>query len=116
MVCKFEIQTKSRHSPRDTCKPDLSKEHIAFTFLRPKLLLLIGLLKAPIQIPSNLLGDSRVHARKLSNLQQLEQFAKDKLANIPQDRCLQLVANYPTRLLVVIQQKGYTINYWIGGY
>ena len=54
---------------------------------------------------------SRVHARKPSNLQQLEQFAKEEWANIPQDRCLQLVANYPKRLLAIIQQKGHAINY-----
>ena len=46
------------------------------------------------------------------NLQQLEQFAKEEWAKIPVDRCLQLVANYPKRLLDVIQQKGHTINYW----
>ena len=61
----------------------------------------------------NLWGElkSRVHARKSSNLQQLEQFAKEEWANIPQDSCLQLVANYPKRLLAIIQQKGHTINY-----
>ena len=54
---------------------------------------------------------SRVHARKPSNLQQLEQFVKEEWANIPEDRFLQLVANYPKRLLDIIQQKGHTINY-----
>ena len=54
---------------------------------------------------------SWVHGRKPSNLQQLEQFAKEEWANIPQDRCLQLVANYPKRQLAIIQQKGHTINY-----
>ena len=65
----------------------------------------------------NLWGElkSRVHARKPSNLQQLERFAKGEWANIPQDRCLQLVANYPKRLLVIIQQKGHTINYYHWG-
>ena len=58
---------------------------------------------------------SKVHARKPSNLQQLEQFAKEEWANIPQDRCLQLVANYPKRLLAIIQQRGHTINYWHWG-
>ena len=61
----------------------------------------------------NLWGElkSRVHARKPSNLQQLEQFAKEEWAKIPEDRCLQLVANYPKRLMAVIQLKGHTINY-----
>ena len=61
----------------------------------------------------NLWGElkSRVHARKPSNLQQLEQFVKKEWAKIPEDRCLQLVANYPKRLMAVIQQKGHTINY-----
>ena len=61
------------------------------------------LLKAKITTPAqspdqnpieHLWGElkSRVHARKPSHLQQLEQFAKEEWANIPQDRCLQLVA------------------------
>ena len=54
---------------------------------------------------------SKVYARKPSNLQQLEQFAKEEWANILQDRCLQLVANCPERLLAIIQQKKHTIKY-----
>ena len=56
----------------------------------------------------NLWGElkSRVHARKPSNLQQLEQFAKEEWAKIPEDRCLQLVANYPKRLMAVIEIEG----------
>lgn len=53
----------------------------------------------------------RVHARRPSNLQDLEQFAKEEWAKIPQETCANLVTNYQKRLLSVLDQKGYTIDY-----
>ena len=54
---------------------------------------------------------ARVHARRPSNLEQLERFAQEEWAEIPQETCLKLVKNYTKRLQSVIQQKGYAIDY-----
>ena len=53
----------------------------------------------------------RVHARKPSNLKELETYAKEEWANIPQETCLNLVQKYKNRLEAVIKQKGHTIDY-----
>ena len=53
----------------------------------------------------------KVHARKPSNLDQLEQFAMEVWTKIPQETCAKLVNNYSKRLLSVVGQKGYTIDY-----
>ena len=52
-----------------------------------------------------------VHARKPRNLDQLEQFAMEEWDKIPQETCANLVKNYSKRLLSVVAQKGYTIDY-----
>lgn len=52
-----------------------------------------------------------VHARKPCNLDQLEQFAMEEWAKIPQETCANLVKNYSKRLLSVVAQKGHTIDY-----
>lgn len=54
---------------------------------------------------------SRVHARRPTNLEELERFAKEEWANTPQETCLKLVESYNKRLMAVIKQKGYTIDY-----
>lgn len=53
----------------------------------------------------------RVHARRPSNLHDLEQFAKEEWAKIPQETCANLVRNYQKRLLSVLDQKRYAIDY-----
>lgn len=53
----------------------------------------------------------RVHARRPSNLQELEVFAKEEWAKIPQETCQKLTENYRRRLHAVIKQKGYAIDY-----
>ena len=50
----------------------------------------------------------KVHARRPSNLEEMERFAKEEWAGIRQETCLKLVENYNKRLQAVIQQKGYT--------
>ena len=52
-----------------------------------------------------------VHTRKPRNLDQLEQSAMEEWAKIPQETCANLVKNYSKRLLSVVAQKGYTIDY-----
>ena len=52
---------------------------------------------------------TQVHTRRPSNLQELEQLAKEEWTKIPQETCLKLIANYSKRLLGVIQQ---TIDHW----
>ena len=54
---------------------------------------------------------SRVMARKPTNLTQLEAFAKEEWANIPQTTCRKLVDTYKNRLEAVIKNKGYAIDY-----
>ena len=53
-------------------------------------------------------------ARKPTNLTQLEAFAKEDWANIPQDwqeTCWKLVDTYKNRLEAVIKNKDYAIDY-----
>lgn len=54
---------------------------------------------------------SRVHARRPTNLKELEQFAKEEWAMIPEETCLKLLENYNKRLKAVIKQKGHSIDY-----
>ena len=54
---------------------------------------------------------TRVMARKPSNLTELEAFAKEEWANIPQETCRKLVDTYRSRLEAVIKNKGYASNY-----
>ncbi|KAL1268300.1 hypothetical protein QQF64_033663 [Cirrhinus molitorella] len=54
---------------------------------------------------------SRACARRPTNLEELERFAKEEWAVIPQETCLKLVENNSKRLKAVIKQKGYTIDY-----
>lgn len=54
---------------------------------------------------------SRVHVRRPANLKQLEEFAKEEWAMIPEETCLKLVENYTKRLKAVIKQKGHSIDY-----
>lgn len=78
----------------------------------------VNVIEWPAQSPDlnpieNLWGTLKknVHARQPSNLEELERFAKEEWARIPQTRCERLVVNYNKRLQAVIQQKGYTIDY-----
>lgn len=54
---------------------------------------------------------SRVHARRPTNLKELELFAKEEWAKIPEETCLKLVEGYNKRLKAVIKQKGHSIDY-----
>lgn len=78
----------------------------------------VNVIKWPAQSPDlnpieNMWGDLKknVHARKPSSLEELERFAKEEWARIPQMKCQRLVDDYNKRLQAVIQQKGYTIDY-----
>ncbi len=51
---------------------------------------------------------TRVQARRPTNLEELEIFAKEEWAATPQKTCLKCVENYNKRLKAVIKQKGYT--------
>lgn len=64
-------------------------------------------------IIENLWGELKikVHARRPSNLEKLERFAKEEWAGIPQESCHRLVENYNKRLQTVTQPKEYTIYY-----
>lgn len=53
----------------------------------------------------------RVRSRRPSNLQELEEVAKQEWARIPPKTCQKLVENYQKRLEAVVAQKGYTIDY-----
>lgn len=57
---------------------------------------------------------TRVRAGKPSNLQQLEDFAKEEGGNIPKQTCRNLVETYIKRLEAVIKNKGFSIDYWKG--
>ena len=46
-----------------------------------------------------------------TSLTQLEAFAKEEWANIPQETCRKLVDTYRNRLEAVIKNKGYSIDY-----
>ncbi|KAK3533217.1 hypothetical protein QTP70_013621 [Hemibagrus guttatus] len=47
-----------------------------------------------------------VHARKSSNVAELQQFCKDEWAKIPPHRCNRLIASYGKRLIAVVAAKG----------
>lgn len=53
----------------------------------------------------------RVHARKPASLKELETFAKEEWAKIPQETCVNLVRSYRNRLAAVITNKGHAIDY-----
>ncbi|KAK3572505.1 hypothetical protein QTP86_034294, partial [Hemibagrus guttatus] len=46
-----------------------------------------------------------VHARKPSNVAELQQFCKDEWAKIPPQRCNRLIASYGKRLIAVVAAK-----------
>ena len=78
----------------------------------------ISVLEWPGQSPDlnpieNLWRDlkTRVMARKPTNLTQLESFAKEEWAEIPQETCRKLVDTYRNRLEAVMKNKGYAIDY-----
>ena len=52
-----------------------------------------------------------VAARKPKNIKELEAFAYEKWANIPQEHCQKLVAGYASRLQQVIKAKGCSTKY-----
>ena len=54
---------------------------------------------------------TRVHARRPSNLTELEVFAKEEWAKIPVELCQSLVSSYKSRLDAVIKNKGFAIDY-----
>ncbi|KAK3562641.1 hypothetical protein QTP86_003380 [Hemibagrus guttatus] len=53
----------------------------------------------------------RVMARRPSNLKELELIAKDEWAKIPVETCKKLVSNYRKRLIAVIANKRFSIDY-----
>lgn len=53
----------------------------------------------------------RVQAKKPKNLDELEQICHDEWQKIPQSVCENLILNYRKRLLSVMANKGYAINY-----
>lgn len=78
----------------------------------------IKVMEWPSQSPDlnpieNLWADlkKRVHARKPSNLNELEAIAKEEWANIPKEVCQNLVKNYGQRLEAVLANKGHTVKY-----
>ncbi|KAK3511591.1 hypothetical protein QTP70_011219 [Hemibagrus guttatus] len=52
-----------------------------------------------------------VHARKPSNVAELQQFCKDEWAKIPPQRCNRLIAGYGKRLIAVVAAKGGPTSY-----
>lgn len=77
-----------------------------------------NLLEWPSQSPDlnpieNLWWDLKkaVAARKPKNLKELEAFAQEEWAKIPQERCQKLVTGYPSRLKEVIKAKGCSTKY-----
>ncbi|KAK3513120.1 hypothetical protein QTP70_001693 [Hemibagrus guttatus] len=52
-----------------------------------------------------------VHARKPSNVAELQQFCKDEWAKIPPQRCNRLIASYEKRLIAVVAAKGGPTSY-----
>ncbi|KAK3524910.1 hypothetical protein QTP86_011512 [Hemibagrus guttatus] len=52
-----------------------------------------------------------VHARKPSNVAELQQFCKDEWAEIPPQRCNRLIASYGKRLIAVVAAKGGPTSY-----
>ncbi|KAK3521296.1 hypothetical protein QTP70_003144 [Hemibagrus guttatus] len=53
----------------------------------------------------------RVMTRRPSNLKELELIAKDEWAKIPVETCKKLVSNYRKRVIDVIANKGFSIDY-----
>ncbi|KAK3506448.1 hypothetical protein QTP70_000579, partial [Hemibagrus guttatus] len=51
-----------------------------------------------------------VHARKPSNVAELQQFCKDEWAKIPPQRCNTLIASYGKRLIAVVAAKGVCVS------
>ncbi|KAK3533109.1 hypothetical protein QTP70_007310 [Hemibagrus guttatus] len=52
-----------------------------------------------------------VHARKPSDVAELQQFCKDEWAKIPPQCCNRLIASYRKRLIAVVAAKGGTTSY-----
>ncbi|KAK3529891.1 hypothetical protein QTP86_007214 [Hemibagrus guttatus] len=52
-----------------------------------------------------------VHARKPSNVAELQQFCKDEWAKIPPQRCNRLIASYGKRLIAVVAAKSGPTSY-----
>ncbi len=52
-----------------------------------------------------------VHARKPSNVAELQQFCQDEWAKIPPQRCNRLIASYRKRLMAVVAAKGGPTSY-----
>ncbi|KAK3568277.1 hypothetical protein QTP86_002767 [Hemibagrus guttatus] len=52
-----------------------------------------------------------VHARKPSNVAEIQQFCKDEWAKIPPQRCNRLIASYRKRLIAVVAAKGGPTSY-----
>ncbi|KAK3537399.1 hypothetical protein QTP70_008851 [Hemibagrus guttatus] len=52
-----------------------------------------------------------VHARKPSNVAELQQFCKDEWAKIPPQRCNRLIASYRKHLIAVVAAKGGPTSY-----
>ncbi|KAK3542039.1 hypothetical protein QTP86_011342 [Hemibagrus guttatus] len=52
-----------------------------------------------------------VHARKPSNVAELQQFCKDEWAKIPPQRCNRLTASYGKHLIAVVAAKGGPTSY-----
>ena len=53
----------------------------------------------------------RVMARRPSNLKELELSAEDEWVNIPVGTCKKLDNNYRKRLIAVIANKGFSVDY-----
>ena len=54
-----------------------------------------------------------VHARKPSNVAELQQFCKDEWAKIPPQPCKRLIASYRKRLIAVVAAKGDPTSYHV---
>ncbi len=52
-----------------------------------------------------------VHARKPSNVAELQQFCQDEWAKIPPQRCNRLIASYRKRLMAVVAAKSGPTSY-----
>ncbi len=52
-----------------------------------------------------------VHARKPSNVAELQQFCQGEWAKIPPQRCNRLIASYRKRLMAVVAAKGGPTSY-----
>ena len=52
-----------------------------------------------------------IHLRRPGNLKELESIAKDEWAKISTDTCKNIIDNYRKRLLAVIENKGFAIDY-----